>query len=400
MEFASAPWMWLGLAGIIPLVLHWLQRGSNREIAFAASRWLTQQPQQRWRRLQLREKFLLLLRLLVIALLTILLAQPMLTTHDSGYQHILVDPTLSREDARAFVASRLAADLGHNSEFSLFWLTSPPRPLSDPPPRAWGADVRWQTLTALAGHPALRNAHVLLPAQAGQAHDPVLRASPGWQWHQLEVNPEQPPTGLKLAVVGGAPGWLFPMLAQLEHDGEAVPDARALNSAREIETSSPDWLIYSGTGELPPVLVTFIRDGGLLITDSRVTADQIRGWDANKSVTGTAPAYHLRTLGQGSWLQYSGSWDSANFFKDNRFPATTWRQWRQLDWPLQRQTRAHWTPGQLPALQVSADKETTGHLPLALWSLLVALAALLGLERVMALSLARAVRAKDSGVAE
>lgn len=400
MEFVSAPWMWLGLAGIIPLALHWLQRGSNREIAFAASRWLTQQPQQRWRRLQLREKFLLLLRLLLIALLTILLAQPMLTTHDSGYQRILVDPTLSREDARTFVASRLAPDLGHPSEYSLFWLASPPRPLSDPPPRTWSADVRWQTLTALAGHPALRNAHVLLPARAGQVRDPVLRTSPGWQWHQLEVDSERPPVGLTLAIIGQAPAWLTPMLAQLSQDGEAVPEARKLNGTQEVETSPPDWLIYAETGELPPVLVAFIRDGGLLITDSRVTADQMRSWDTDKSVTNTAHAYHLRALGRGSWLQYSGSWDSAGFFRDNHFPATIWRQWRQLDWPLQRQARAQWTPGQLPAQEVAADKETTGHLPLALWSLLIALASLLGLERVIALSLARPVRAKDFGAAE
>ena len=100
----GAPWDLLGLAGLlVPFVIHLLNRSRGRVVHVGTVRFLRPAPWRRRFLFVVREKWLLLLRMLLLALLAVWMAEPRLTIFQSGFS-----------DRHAFVSqhawSRLNAD--------------------------------------------------------------------------------------------------------------------------------------------------------------------------------------------------------------------------------------------------------------------------------------------------
>lgn len=93
-----------GLAALaalaVPMLLHLIRRAEYQTTPFAAMRWIRAQQRQQ-KRLRLRDLPLLLLRLLVLALLAVLLAQPVLRGDATAANHwVLVAPGVDVGKAR------------------------------------------------------------------------------------------------------------------------------------------------------------------------------------------------------------------------------------------------------------------------------------------------------------
>jgi hypothetical protein len=108
----------------IPLLIHLVRRSAQRPVDFAALRWISarQRPQ---RRLVLDEKLLLGLRLLVLALVALFLAQPVWREAPSAPAWVAVVPGVELASARALA-------LPEDAEWR--WLAPGFPPLGTPPP--------------------------------------------------------------------------------------------------------------------------------------------------------------------------------------------------------------------------------------------------------------------------
>lgn len=85
---------------LVPLLLHLIRRAEYQTTPFAAMRWIRAQLRQQ-KRLRLRDVPLLLLRLLLLALIAVLLAQPVLRGNATAAKHwVLVAPGVDVGAAR------------------------------------------------------------------------------------------------------------------------------------------------------------------------------------------------------------------------------------------------------------------------------------------------------------
>jgi hypothetical protein len=110
-------------AFLLPLLIHLVRQSEQTRIAFAAMRWLVARAQPR-RRPRFNEWLLLLVRLLLLALLALWLAQPVL---------------LDRVDARPWLVVHPAIDLARmppvaSADEQRHWLAPGFPPLEQPPP--------------------------------------------------------------------------------------------------------------------------------------------------------------------------------------------------------------------------------------------------------------------------
>ena len=378
MQWLSPQWLWLLPVLVVPVIVHLFRRRAVQEITFAAAHWLRQRPHRSLRRLQLRERALLCLRLLMLALLVAMLAGPQLRQSLTGSTStLLVDPRVSSQQLQAF--------LDDSTPFErVLWLELEPRPVSDARPAA--PDL-WRTLSALAAHPAYRHAQILLAAAHNPSGFDALRISPHWQWHAVASPAEpEPATAPTLALLGDVPSWLEPAIQHLNATTQPDLSLEIIDVADKdpgtLDATHIDWLICNHAGELPPTVRDFVAAGGLLITDQRVgeVADsEFRLLPGNRQI-------ETAVLGRGSWLRYRADWSRPEFFRDSNLPRRLWRDWYQQDWQLQTRSRGNWTIAQPPGIAV-ADTEIAQ----SLWinpqrQLLLAFLCLLALERLLALS--------------
>src|SRR5678815_3909118 len=70
--------LWGALAVAIPIAIHFWHRKQGKLLPWAATGWLEEKQQQQSRGLRLDDRWLLLVRCLLVVLLAILLAQPIL----------------------------------------------------------------------------------------------------------------------------------------------------------------------------------------------------------------------------------------------------------------------------------------------------------------------------------
>ncbi|MFK8015061.1 MAG: BatA domain-containing protein [Gammaproteobacteria bacterium] len=133
-----------GLAALlIPLLIHLLQRGEHRVVHVAITRFVPEQQRLRWRRLRLSQPILLALRLLLIGLAVLLLAEPywrIADSTDTERAWTLISPQ----------AEFAQADAGNGSR----WL-APGFPLASEPRPPWQPGQLWSLLDA---------AHLAAPA--------------------------------------------------------------------------------------------------------------------------------------------------------------------------------------------------------------------------------------------
>ncbi|WP_308364400.1 MULTISPECIES: BatA domain-containing protein [unclassified Microbulbifer] len=373
MLWQSSQWLWLLCALAIPLLVHLLQRNASREITFAAVHWLRQKPQFT-KHLLLREKWLLLLRMLLLALLVLMLAQPLLQRDGiTSPDLLLVDPRIEHGQLETF--------LQENPGFaSVLWLQPEPVPVTAPRPQA--PDL-WKTLSGLADAGEFRRAHILLRSAENPSGHGALRISPHWQWHALEnANTENSAPLPRLALLDEGPPWLEAALRQLRETELPQLELQKLDTIDSVGATEQDWLIYDTAGALPAALREFIRDGGLLITDRRVQpADEMPFVEVADDGSLQSAA-----LGRGSWLRYGRDWHSEDFFRHPDLPEKLWQQWFAQDWALQTRSRGLWSVTAPPGIAIPESKVGRSRLvPMEHW-LLLAFVLLLALERTVALA--------------
>lgn len=358
-------WLWLLGALAIPFLIHLVRRSAPREITFAALQWLRQKRQCQWQRLFLRDRWLLLLRMVLLALLALLLAAPLYQRlAQPSDRMLLVDPAVSAKSLQQFLAV-------HPQITDVYWLQAEPTEISAPRPPA--VDIG-QTLSQLASAGEFRRAQILLHQRWNPSSYHTLTFSPYWQWHSVDPV-QQALAPSQLAVVGNGPQWLEPALQQLE-----ISALQHLSTHSEIDPHAIDWLIYDTPGELPPPLWAFARAGGMLITDAWVQSG------SDLDFIEIEPGLEAAAIGRGSWLRYRDNWHEDAFYRHADLPQQLWQQWTAQDWQWQHRSRGQWSDAGVAGIALP-DEAVTGHYRVSLQSpLLMLFALLLLVERTVALS--------------
>lgn len=155
----------------LPLLLHLARRQQQLPTVFAALRWLRTKPRPR-RRIRFDERWLLLARLLLLALLALLLARPALQGIDDRRPRLLVMPGVPA-DAIAAVRGQHGPDAR--------WLATGFPPLDAPQPDASqpGASLLREFDASLAAGAALT---VLVPEQFAAADGARLQLTRQVDW--------------------------------------------------------------------------------------------------------------------------------------------------------------------------------------------------------------------------
>ncbi|MDQ3038903.1 MAG: BatA domain-containing protein, partial [Pseudomonadota bacterium] len=158
------------VALVVPVLLHLVRQSEQKRVEFAALRWLTARAQPR-RRPRLDEWLLLLLRLLLLALLALWLAQPVWFGQQDARPWLLVHP--------AIAASRTPPAWNANEQRR--WLAPGFPSLEQPSPNST-ASIGSLLRELDASLPANAAVRVLVPAQfdATDAERPVLRRRVTW----------------------------------------------------------------------------------------------------------------------------------------------------------------------------------------------------------------------------
>jgi hypothetical protein len=289
---------------LLPLVLHLTRRAEQQPVTFAALRWLQvrQRPRQR---IRLEEWLLLALRLLLLAALALLLAEPVLYGAPGSQRWVVVAPGIDRADARAAVTAP-------HAEWR--WLAAGfPTLERDPPAGLQPLGSLLRELDATLPDDAPLAVVVPTRIQGLDGERIVLRRK--LEWHVLESEesptPVAPPSRAVLAVRHVRAD--DPALRYLRAAGAAWDTASAgadehrvrIEFAEASEPLEPDvrWLVWLVPGELPPGIRAWIEAGGTALlgaaTESPGPGAGTVTWrdaDGEALVTG-------RALGNGRVLQ-------------------------------------------------------------------------------------------------
>jgi hypothetical protein len=289
---------------LLPLVLHLARRTEQQPAMFAALRWLRvrQRPRQR---IRLEEWLLLTLRLLLLAALALLLAQPVLHGAPGSRHWIVVAPGIDPARARAAVAAP-------GAEWR--WLASGFPALERDPPA--GTPPLASLLRELdATLPEEASLSVVVPARIHGLDGERVALHRKVEWRALESEgtptPAAPPGPAVLAVRHARPD--EPALRYLRAAGAAwrasAPDPDeprvrvGIAAASEPIEPAARWLVWLVPGEVPPAVREWIEAGGTALLDAAAEAPQpgagIVLWrDAGGEALVTA-----RAMGNGRVLQ-------------------------------------------------------------------------------------------------
>lgn len=379
------------LALAIPLLLHLVRQTEQKRIEFAALRWLRARAQPR-KRPRFNEWLLLALRLLLLALLALWLAQPVLDGRPDGRPWVVVDPAIDASAIAAHAPPRTAKDAQWH------WLAPGFPSIDKPAPRAStsiGSLLReldamlpsGVSLTALvpeqfdatdAQRPRLARKIAWLPVPGSQAFGPVIALRP----MRIAAYAD---TGHRAALPylrAAATAWTT----------QAKPPA-ATNTLREIGGidalhADDTHLLWLASAEVPAQQRQWVRSGGvmLLAQDSTATAPDWHGAQvAWRAADGTPLALRL-VEGKGAWLRMLVPFtpQSLPALLEPGFP-------HALEAMLEARpavaTRA-WADAYAPVVEAQAMRAVQSPRPLdSLLALLLAL--LFGIERWLSMSMRR-----------
>jgi hypothetical protein len=295
----------LGL--LLPLLLHLQRRTEQQPTSFAALRWL-QARRRPQRRIRIEEWLLLALRLLLLAALALLVAQPVLYGAPGGQRWVVIAPGIDRATAQATVAAPDAA---------WHWL-APGFPAfeSDPPAgmQPLGSLLRELDATLRAD----ASVTVVVPARLDglDGERPALRRDVEWRVVEAEAIPAPvaPPAPLvppSLAVRHARnddPALRYLRAAAAAWGTEAAEPAaqRArIDIAPAPEPIGPDvrgvvWLV---PGTLPPELHDWIEAGGTALLDAAAEAPRPDAGIALWHTAGGEALVRGHALGNGRVMQ-------------------------------------------------------------------------------------------------
>ena len=288
----------IGLAALasllLPLLVHLARRSEPRTVRFAALRWLRAQPQPQ-RKHRLEEWFLLLLRLLLLAALTLLLAQPVLFGKPDRRPWVVVAPQVDIATARRQVRVDGARWHSLAPDFPEVDAKQPP---ATGDAASFASLLRELDATLPVGTPLT----VLVPQiiEGADAQRPVLSRAVDWQVAAHPSSAMQPapkilPSAMPTLAVRYGPGRTGSLRYLLAAGLAWRAELGSGTAAQDDTTSNPvsaallDQPVEPGTRRLawlaPGVVPAAIRDwverGGSVLLDASA---QWPGFDANAAV--------------------------------------------------------------------------------------------------------------------
>ena len=258
---------------LLPLLVHLARRSEQRPTDFAALRWLRRKPRPR-RRIRFDERWLLALRLLLLALIALWLARPVLqgSASERPWTVVLpgVDPASLRTDA--------------DERADMRWL-APGFPAIDTPAPGRPVPVASLLRELDASLPPAVALTVIVPAWFDGADGQRPRLSRAVEWRVLARAPPatahsaagRPP----LPIIRHAPDRqdaVRYLRAALESGGiDPAKDPAVPASTQRVSVATPDHplpadaraLIWLAPGELPASVRDWIRGGGTALLDAR-----------------------------------------------------------------------------------------------------------------------------------
>ncbi len=258
---------------LLPLLLHlYRRRQPPRLVDFAALRWL-QGPQRPRRRFELRERRLLAVRLLLVALGALLLAQPVLRDARAGRPWVAVAPGVD--------TGTLAID--EDAEWR--WLAPGFPPLQQTVDRA-------QPLASLireldAALPPTTALSLVVPERIDGLDGGALVLSRAVDWRVVPMDdaPAPPPAAalrVAMEIDEGHPGkrYLDAVVAAWRADPDAVDVAVIELDDPASVPAELDALVWLRESQPPPELRAWAKRGGALLRfdDAPVEADAAVRW--------------------------------------------------------------------------------------------------------------------------
>lgn len=290
---------------LLPLLLHLQRQAEARPTDFAALRWLAEKLRPR-QRLRLQEWLLLLLRLLLVACIALLFAQPVWQARGEGRPWVLVSPQLPAAQLQALQSTPKSALSSYPPDADWRWL-APGFPSFDQAAPAEPANTASLLREADAVLPPKAALIVLVPEVLGGLDGERPRLARAVQWRVVPgavpapaaLTP-RPPRPLSLHVAEGREAQARYLRAAALANGRVV-DAGAPGKALPAKTDTLIWLV---PGEVPTALRDWTRAGGTLMLDAQsriagVTAGAVR-WQDELG----APLLREARLGGGRVLQW------------------------------------------------------------------------------------------------
>ena len=308
----------MGLAALaallVPLALHLIRRAEYRTTPFAALRWIAAQLRQQ-RRLRLRDIPLLLLRLLLLALIAVLLAQPVLRGDTAAAAHwVLVAPGVDIGAAR----SRLASSDRDAASADWRWL-APGFPSVSNTATPATSDSASLLREIDAEVPASSQLSVVVPAVVDGLDGERPKLSRDVEWIVVDgampVMPNRNDAALRRltvrydAVGGSNAGFI----EALEKAWRVGWPKLSIDRA-SIDVALPDnthWLLWLSP-QRPASLQRWVESGGIAIAtpadgDAKATDDEPVWRDASQNVIATS-----RRIGKGRLIKLSGALTAAD----------------------------------------------------------------------------------------
>ena len=271
---------------LLPLLVH-LNRSSERKPTwFAALRWLSETARPR-RRIRFEELLLLALRLLLVAAVVTLQAQPVLTTPPGPRDWVVVAPGVERSAARAALAG---AAVGSQWR----WL-APGFPSFDLPAPAGPAPTSSLLRELDAGLAADAKLTVLVTELVGGLDGELAELGRDVQWRVVAGAPpvadapratvnrlvalrttdgnEAGVRYLRAAIAGWNAGFA-------SGDDAATAAGRYDIDAANAEQALParaDWLAWLVAGELPAKVRTWVAAGGVALVGADTRLPELEG---------------------------------------------------------------------------------------------------------------------------
>lgn len=296
----------LALAALLlPLLVHLVRQTEQTRIAFAAMRWLVARAQPR-RRPRINEWLLLLVRLLLLALLALWLAQPVL---------------LDREDARPWLVVHPAIDLARlpsvaSSDEQRRWLAPGFTSLEQPAP-ATSASIGSLLRELDANLPPDAPLRVVVPERFDATDAQRPRLGRAVTWIPIEGTSSftaglTPPPPLHVAVVSDdahRATLRYLHAAATAWASEAKPPAPA-DELDEIAATTPlpgttTHLLWLSTRAVPALHRQWVRSGGvILLAQDNPTTDL--DWQNAETVwrgQDASPLALRLSNGKGAWIR-------------------------------------------------------------------------------------------------
>ncbi|NIJ93252.1 hypothetical protein FHT12_001949 [Xanthomonas campestris] len=260
---------------LLPMLIHLARRSEHRPTDFAALRWLRALPRPR-HRVRFDEWPLLLVRLLLLAAMALLLAEPALREHRQARPRIAVSPGVDLAAARA---------LTHATNAQWVWLAPgfPPIAADATRPPATPAGTAPPVGSLLreldASLPAETALSVIVPSQWGPLDAQRLQLSRNVQW---QVLPGQSPAAavaavppLRLQAIADAPA--DPALRYLRavHAAWALPGALPVGTPADAAPARwPAGTVVAWLSQRPPPapVIAWVAAGGQLLLAAQTPA--------------------------------------------------------------------------------------------------------------------------------